>query len=199
MPSTGVGQPLDDVALSVYPGSPRTWDVRVTEAGQLLVAPSAPESAPQNGELIALLCAGRNRDGREWHLLPRSPLLGVNGLCPPLDVCRVEFGSIITWKSFAWRVALLWTPEPREAPPELANKTCPVCSEKLGLVPVVQCVCGRWSHFENPAEPHSPDFLNCFTSTHQCPSCQRPTSLEPQMVPAPLEKLGAAGAADWDV
>jgi hypothetical protein len=88
-----------------------------------------------------------------------------------------------------WVVSNVWSPEPIVAPPELADKNCPVCGLELGCAPVVACLCGNYMHLERPDDPNDPEALNCYLTKAQCGACQRPTGLEPQVVPEIPEAL----------
>ena len=64
-------------------------------------------------------------------------------------------------------------------------KVCPMCGDRLGVAPVVACVCGRFLHLERPESPEDEAALNCFLVAKVCGNCGQPTTLQPQLVPEP--------------
>jgi hypothetical protein len=140
--------------------------------------------------LATLKCVSEDRHPA-WYLVPRSHRLGINGTVPPLPLVRVEPGALLSVDGEFWLVCSVWQPKPGPAPPEVADRPCPVCGGKLGEAPVVQCptpLCGRWTHLERPDDPRSEDALNCYLAA-DCPNCHHPATLDPLFVPDPHEKL----------
>jgi hypothetical protein len=118
-------------------------------------------------------------------------------MVPPLAAAVIEPGALLAVSERYWLISSLWLPERMEAPAELRDKPCPVCGGELGLAPVVQCGCGRWTHFENPSAPADKNALNCFIVAGTCGACGRSASLEPQVFPD-VSALLAGHPADGD-
>jgi hypothetical protein len=146
--------------------------------GQVVINPAAGEAAPL-GTLRPV--------GDAWFLLPASDGLLLNGT-RPLPVAVVEPGDLLATGDETWFLASEWAAEPQAAPPELADRPCPVCGGELKLAPVVRCVCGRFAHLEDKSAPGDPQLLNCYLAG-ACGVCQRKPSLAPVLVPEPPEKL----------
>jgi hypothetical protein len=94
-----------------------------------------------------------------------------------------------------WHFAIRWTPEVSQPPERLRQKPCPVCGCPLEAAPAVQCLCGRWTHLQNPNQPDDPEALNCFLHVEKC-LCQRRPSLQPLTEPELPESLAAS--APWN-
>lgn len=124
-----------------------------------------------------------------WFFVPASRRLGINGVTPPLPAVLLQPGTLLSLADEFWIVSSLWSPEPIDAPPDLAEKECPVCGLELKCSPVAACLCGNYMHLESPNQPDDPEALNCYLTKGICGSCQRPTSLEPQTVPEIPETL----------
>ena len=141
--------------------------------------------------VIGLLRRQSARGEPAWFLAAKTPALALNGVTPLLPLVQLTPGDVISVSRQAWFVTRRWTPTPVTAPDAVAHKPCPVCGVELSLAPVVQCPCGRWSHLERPEAPDNADVLNCFLLSKTCGGCQRPTTLEPQLIPEPPEVLRA--------
>ena len=105
-----------------------------------------------------------------------------------LPLAVIDAGDLLTLGAATWFLASEWTPEPQAAPPELADRPCPVCGGELKLAPVVRCVCGRYAHLEDRSAPGDPQLLNCYLAG-PCGVCQRAPSLNSVLVPEPPDKL----------
>lgn len=127
-----------------------------------------------------------------WVFVVCASNVALNG-SSPLAVALVEPGGLLAIGDRCWLISSLWQPEPVDAPAELRDKPCPVCGGDLGLAPVVQCGCGRWTHLENAAAPHDKDALNCFIAPGTCGGCGRPALLKPQLFPEVSDRL----ADEW--
>jgi hypothetical protein len=125
--------------------------------------------------------------GSSWFLLPSADGLLLNG-SGPLPLAAIDPGSLLAAGSETWFVTAEWAPEPQDAPPELADRPCPVCGRELKLARVVKCACGRYAHLEDPALPDDPNLLNCHLAG-PCGVCGRPPALDPVLIPEPPEQL----------
>jgi hypothetical protein len=157
-------------------------------------------SAAKPGRHVQLLgylwLGAANGDGKgACVLIGHQPQLVVNGLAPPLPAMTLEPGSLLSFRGGFWQVAVRWTPEVSEPPQHLRQKPCPICGCPLEAAPVVQCLCGRWTHLQNPASPSDPEALNCFLHAEKC-QCQRKSSLTPLTEPELPDSLAAH--ASWD-
>ncbi len=163
-----------------------------TRDGRLRVTPlSSAPMADTDETLVATVWYAADAGHPVWYLVSRSSRLAVNGSLP-LPLARLEPGCLFSLGRTAWFVSTLWRPVPQSAPPEVADKPCPLCGAPLSAAPVVQCPspgCGRWMHLERPEDPDSQDTLNCYLTSGQCGDCHRTTSLEPLWVPEPHDKL----------
>jgi hypothetical protein len=128
-----------------------------------------------------------------WDVIPCTDSLGLNNLPSCLPLAHLEPGDLLTLGNRLWMAASFWKPEPIDAPDELRDKPCPICGGPLGLAPVVECACGRWTHLENPSSPHDTAALNCFLAAGKCGGCGRTALLEPQVFPEIPDCL----ASDW--
>jgi len=206
LPLTGASydRPAPRAALAEADRAPtvnQTYALAARGDGSLALLPLSGESLPGEGgdssaRAVALLRATGSGADSVWHLIARDGDLAVNGLCPPLPLMRLDPGAILSLGRCCWLVATIWEPKPVAAPAELADKPCPVCGGPLKLAPVVQCVCGRWTHLERPDEPRSPDALNCYLVSGACGGCGRAATLEPQISPEPPQKLLPAQTED---
>lgn len=144
-------------------------------------------------ELLATLHYRSESGQSAWYLVTgmhKGHCLAVNGITPPLRLMRLEPGTLLSVRDNIWMVATVWTPEPVEVPEELRDKSCPVCGGELHFARVVQCSCGRWTHLERPDAPRDDgNVLNCYLQSDTCSSCDRPTTLEPQVMPDVPETL----------
>jgi hypothetical protein len=138
---------------------------------------------------------GGGETGSECVFVAHQPHLVVNGLTPPLPAMTLEPGALLSFRGDFWQYAIEWTPEVSEPPEHLRQKPCPVCGCPLEAAPAVQCLCGRWSHLQNPATPDDPEALNCFLHAEKC-QCQRKSSLTPLVEPELPPSLTAR--ASWD-
>jgi hypothetical protein len=123
-----------------------------------------------------------------WAFVACASSIWINGVSP-LAVAVLEPGALLAIGDRFWLISSLWQPEAVEAPADLRDKPCPVCGGELGIAPVVQCGCGRWTHLENAAVPDNEDALNCFMAADSCGGCGRPALLEPQMFPEVSDRL----------
>lgn len=176
------------------PDIDQTYALAVRGDGSLVILPLAGEGLPgesgdSNARAVALLRAAGRSEDRAWYLIARDGDLAVNGLCPPLPLIRLDPGAVLSLGRHGWLVTAMWEPKPVAAPADLADKPCPVCGGPLRLAPVVQCVCGRWTHLERPDASHAPDALNCYLVSGACGACGRSATLEPQISPEPPQKL----------
>jgi hypothetical protein len=173
----------------------QTFGVWLEGNGALNIAP-LHHDRPQNsteqadcGEVLALLRSEKSSGHQKWYLVTRSGRLGLNGITPPLPVAQLRPGALLSIDQQFWLVSTFWKPQPGPAPPEVADKECPVCGAELAQAPVVQCFCGRWTHLERPEQADDGDALNCYLAAPQCADCERPATLDPLLVPEPSEKL----------
>jgi hypothetical protein len=197
----GGGPRVAPAEVDEAPGADQTYALATCGDGSLVVLPLAGEGLPgeggdSNARMVAILRAAGSSADRAWCLIARDGHLAVNGLCPPLPLMRLDPGAIVSLGRHCWLVTTVWAPKPDAAPADLADKPCPVCGGPLRLAPVVQCVCGRWTHLERPDEPRSPDALNCYLVSGACGACGRSATLEPQISPEPPQKLLPARAED---
>jgi hypothetical protein len=126
-----------------------------------------------------------------------QPQMVINGLTPPLPAMTLEPGALLSFRGGFWQVAVRWTPEVSEPPNQLRQKPCPICGCPLEAAPVVQCLCGRWTHLQNPELPDDPDALNCFLHAEKC-QCQRTSSLTPHTEPElPASLVTQDSWAEW--
>ena len=173
---------------------PTTMDLRIAANGDLSAQPADRVSGRGSNRygLQGLIGHLRNQSVRgepKWYFSPRSPAVALNGVAPLLPVVQLTPGDVISVGRQAWFATRCWTPTPVPAPDTLAHKPCPVCGVELSRALVVQCPCGRWMHLERADDPENPDALNCFLVSKICGGCQRPTTLEPQMIPELPEPL----------
>jgi hypothetical protein len=152
------------------------------------MAPDRQTNAAKNdAERIGVLHAKTSGAETTWFLLSGCKTLAVNG-SPLLPIRQLDPGSVLSLGSKCWWISSFWQPRPVDAPADLADKLCPVCGATLGLVPVVRCACGRWTHLERPEEPTSQEALNCYLAAPSCP-CGLPATLEAQISPEPPGRL----------
>lgn len=187
----GAGEPT---VIDVAPGAGKSYALRLREDSPLMATPFEPgDNLPALGDdgadIVALVhqCGDASRE--IWALVTIAGGLGLNAMAPPLPVAVLEPGMLLAIGDRAWFVSSLWHPTPREAPATLRDQPCPVCGGKLGLAPVVECSCGRWSHLENPAAPDDTDALNCFIAAGKCGGCGRRATLAAHIVPEVPERL----------
>src|SRR5207249_3585639 len=126
-------------------------------------------------------------NGPLCHVVARHPNLRIDGFAP-LPLATLSPGSLVHLGEASWFVTARWQPAPGPAPPELAERKCPVCGGELKLAPVLQCICGRYVHLEKPDAPAGVDVLNCALAG-PCGLCNRPPRLEPLLSPEPPDKL----------
>ena len=139
-------------------------------------------------EVVAFARHCCNSRDSVWAFVACASNIWING-ASPLAVTILEPGALLAIGDRFWLISSLWQPAAVEAPVDLRDKPCPVCGGELGIAPVVQCGCGRWTHLENAATPHNADALNCFMATDSCGGCGRPALLEPQMFPEVPDRL----------
>jgi hypothetical protein len=175
------------LAIAESPGTDSSYILHLGADGALTATPIEPAgdlniSDGGAGTPIAALrfCGGLATPS--WGFVTGNGGAAINGSAP-LPSAVLEPGDLLAFGDRVWHVSSLWQPEPLDAPDELRDKPCPVCGGELGLAPVVQCGCGRWTHLENAAEPNDKDALNCFLAATTCGGCGRSAALEPQMFP----------------
>jgi hypothetical protein len=103
--------------------------------------------------------------------------------------------ALLSFGGDLWHFAVRWTPEVSRPPEHLLKKPCPVCGCPLEAAPAVQCLCGRWTHLQNPDVPDDPEALNCFLHAEKC-QCQRKSSLAPLVEPELPESLASGNSQD---
>jgi hypothetical protein len=196
---------LSAFALSMPPGR---WDDRasgssIDPAGGTRSVPAAAlatrdsrllpadDGALPASELLGFLRLREDQAGgrSSWLLVAATDRVGVNGMTPPLPVVLLQPGMLLSLGDEFWIVTNRWAPEPIAAPPELADKECPVCGFELKVAPVVACLCGNVMHLERPESPDDSEALNCYLTAGSCGSCLRPTSLAPRAFPEIPEPL----------
>lgn len=197
-----------DAALSCPPTKPNPsaqngategwYKVRLHDAGALVLESENGHTQTNAGSTdvqphVAWLRVGLVDGEPAWELIPRTGTLGLNHLPACLPLAKLEPGDLLTLGDRLWMAASLWTPEPVVAPDTLRDKPCPICGGQLGLAQVVECVCGRWTHLENPSSPNDAAALNCFLAAGRCGHCGRPAILEPQLFPEVADCL----IAEW--
>lgn len=138
---------------------------------------------------------GNGEGGSECVFVAHQPHIVVNGITPTFPAVTLEPGALLSFRGEFWHYAIEWTPEVSEPPGHLRQKPCPVCGCPLEAAPAVQCLCGRWSHLQNPEMPEDPEALNCFLHAERC-QCQRKSSLTPLVEPELPSSLAAN--ASWD-
>lgn len=117
-------------------------------------------------------------------LTPLSKDLYVNG-ARPFGLKLVKPGDMIALRRTHLLLVRRFRASPQVAPPELADKFCPVCGLLLSAASICMCACGVWSHLQNPAgDPSSETELNCFLASPSC-SCGRDKHLEEELIPNP--------------
>ena len=149
--------------------------------------------------VAAFVHCGRGQRDSDWWLAVCASDVALNGLAPPLAVAALEPGDLLAISERHWLISSLWRPEPMTAPAELCDKPCPVCGGELGLAPVVQCGCGRWTHLGNVSALNDEDALNCFLTAGTCGGCGRPATPEPQAFPPISKHLAGTWTDDDDV
>lgn len=196
----------ESTPIQELPGTGASFALRLQDNGRLRATRVENgieniAAAGSSGDIVALLRHCCNLRDSAWVFVACASNVALNGLAPPLAVAVIEPGMLLAIGERHWLVSSLWRPEAVQAPDELRDKPCPVCGGELGLAPVVQCGCGRWTHLENASAPHDKDALNCFTAAGTCGGCGRRASLEPQMFPEVSEllagRLADADEFDW--
>jgi hypothetical protein len=165
------------------------------------VPANGQEAAAKRGDarLIATLFAKPERDSHNWFAIRQNEALTVNGENPAPLLSRLEPGALWTYGQESYHVARLWKPVPRVAPPAIGAKNCPHCGGKLQLAQIVQCLCGRYLHFERPEKPDDSEALNCYVQAGPCGKCGREPTLQAQLIPEPPDALldGLEADEDW--
>ena len=161
------------------------------------VSAPGPSDPGIEGELVGYLwLAGRESEAAgTCVLVAHDPRMVVGGMAPPLPAVVLDPGTLLSFGGDLCHFAVRWTPEVSRPPEHLLKKPCPVCGCPLEAAPAVQCLCGRWTHLQNPDVPDDPEALNCFLHAEKC-QCQRKSSLAPLVEPELPESLASGNSQD---
>lgn len=174
-----------DVSIDYTADQKAAFSVRL-DNGQLAVSMTCERKG--RGDQIARFCYQPIDGGGEWFIVDPTHQFSINDQ-PTLGIQRFAPGDLLGRGLQSWFVTQRVSPQPIEAPASIREKICPMCGDKLGAAPVVECSCGRFLHLENPADPADEAALNCFLVARVCGSCGQPTTLEPRLVPEPPPQL----------